>query len=298
MAAGSSRGVKRELDSGEPEEAQGDQDESESIVAFALYKPRPMITDMTKGGMGDIARRMCPTRPPKPVGQLDRCTTGLMIFTTNGRLTCHLNSHVSKTYRAWYDGWTSSNGRSSAELTDEQCQQLREGICLSRGDGWANFETVQRRECEELPSIQLPTGEKMRKFRYCADVRISSGKFHVVKRLFMSVGKSVIRLHRLEVAGLSLEKCGLERPGDFVQLSDELRDSGHHADIAFAKHEKEKSDNRNFEGTAERGRCPAANAQQAQDAVSSLRTATPSKSKRKKACKKIKLCSDTSRREL
>lgn len=37
----------------------------------------------------------------------------------------------------------------------------------------------------------------------------------------MSVGKSVIRLQRLEVAGLSLEKCGLERPGDFVQLSDE-----------------------------------------------------------------------------
>lgn len=111
MASGSSRGLKRELESGEPEEAQGDQDESESIVAFALYKPRPMITDMTKGGMGEIARRMCPTRPPKPVGQLDRCTTGLMIFTTNGRLTCHLNSHVSKTYRAWYDGWTSSNGR-------------------------------------------------------------------------------------------------------------------------------------------------------------------------------------------
>eukprot|EP00439_Symbiodinium_sp_Y106_P080822 s558_g19.t1 len=222
MASGSSRGLKRELESGEPEEAQGDQDESESIVAFALYKPRPMITDMTKGGMGEIARRMCPTRPPKPVGQLDRCTTGLMIFTTNGRLTCHLNSHVSKTYRAWYDGWTSSNGStSSGELTDEQCQQLREGICLSRGDGWANFETVQRRECEELPSVQLPTGEEIRKFRYCADVRIRSGKFHVVKRLFMSVGKSVIRLQRLEVAGLSLEKCGLERPGDFVQLSDE-----------------------------------------------------------------------------
>ena len=67
MASGSSRGLKRELESGEPEEAQGtsrayraccwyrikkseqscilpdaagDQDESESIVAFALYKPR------------------------------------------------------------------------------------------------------------------------------------------------------------------------------------------------------------------------------------------------------------------
>ena len=96
----------------------------------------------------------------------------------------------------------------------------------------------------------------MRKFRYCADVRISSGKFHAspssspcirqflagkfdgvasgseeafhvcwevgsrpsslqahfAKTLHISaVSVQVIRLHRLEVAGLSLEKCGLER---------------------------------------------------------------------------------------
>ncbi|CAE7616911.1 rluB [Symbiodinium natans] len=218
--------MKRKGGSGDSEEpdAQGEPCNEEGVVAFALYKPRPMITDMTKGGMGEIARRMCPSTPPWPVGQLDRCTTGLMIFTTNGRLTCHLNSHVAKTYRAWYDGWASSNGRSSGELTNEQCQQLLQGICLSRDDGWAKFETVERRDSEELPSVQLPTGEEIRKFRYCADVRIRCGKFHVVKRLFMSVGKSVIRLQRLEVAGLSLEKCGLQRPGDFIQLSDEQID--------------------------------------------------------------------------
>ena len=39
---------------------------------FAFYKPRPMVTDLTRGPMAAAARRMCPEAPPKPVGQLDR----------------------------------------------------------------------------------------------------------------------------------------------------------------------------------------------------------------------------------
>eukprot|EP00930_Biecheleria_cincta_P011719 TRINITY_DN11477_c0_g1_i14.p1 TRINITY_DN11477_c0_g1~~TRINITY_DN11477_c0_g1_i14.p1 ORF type:complete len:121 (+),score=21.08 TRINITY_DN11477_c0_g1_i14:100-462(+) len=94
---------------------------------------------------------------------------------------------------------------------------------LSRDEGWARFESVERTGCEELPPVQLPNGERMEKFRYSADVRIRCGKFHVVKRLFMSVGKSIIRLQRLAVAGLSLEGCGLQEPGDFVRLTEEQR---------------------------------------------------------------------------
>eukprot|EP00930_Biecheleria_cincta_P011714 TRINITY_DN11477_c0_g1_i1.p1 TRINITY_DN11477_c0_g1~~TRINITY_DN11477_c0_g1_i1.p1 ORF type:complete len:429 (+),score=66.25 TRINITY_DN11477_c0_g1_i1:211-1497(+) len=82
---------------------------------------------------------------------------------------------------------------------------------------------MTRTGCEELPPVQLPNGERMEKFRYSADVRIRCGKFHVVKRLFMSVGKSIIRLQRLAVAGLSLEGCGLQEPGDFVRLTEEQR---------------------------------------------------------------------------
>ncbi|CAJ1411517.1 unnamed protein product [Effrenium voratum] len=163
--------------------------DGEALPVFAFFKPRPMITDLTKGGMGEVTRRMCAAAPPKPVGQLDRCTTGLMIFTLDGRLTCHLNSHAAKTYRAWYEGWTSSNGRSCGELTDAECQQLKEGIELSPKDGWAAFQSVQRLGGEELPPVQKP-GEEIRKFRYCAEVRIKCGKFHVVKRLFMSVNRS------------------------------------------------------------------------------------------------------------
>ncbi|CAK9046002.1 unnamed protein product [Durusdinium trenchii] len=148
------------------------------LPVFAFFKPRPMITDLTKGPMGEVARRMCPEAPPKPVGQLDRCTTGLMIFTLDGCLTCHLNSHAPKTYRAWYDGWRRRDGRSCGELTDLECQRLLEGVELSRGDGFAAFESIERLGGVQQPSVQK-SGEEIEKFQYSADVRIKCGKFHV-----------------------------------------------------------------------------------------------------------------------
>lgn len=195
-----------------------------SSPVFALFKPRPMITDLTKGPMAEVARRMCPEAPPKPVGQLDRYTTGLMIFTLDGQLTCHLNGQATKTYRAWYEGWRSTQ-RSVGELTDAEVQRLLEGVHLSRDDGFAAFQHVERLGGVQQKSVwHKSTGEEIEKFQYSADVRIKCGKFHVVKRLFMSVGKSVVRLERLSVGQLSLDDCGLCAPGDFAELSQQQID--------------------------------------------------------------------------
>ncbi|CAL1157987.1 unnamed protein product [Cladocopium goreaui] len=54
--------------------------------------------------------------------------------------------------------------------------------------------------------------------------RASGTNPQVVKRLFMSVGKSVVRLERLSVGQLSLEDCGLCAPGDFAELSQQQID--------------------------------------------------------------------------
>eukprot|EP00435_Cladocopium_sp_Y103_P059842 s142_g21.t1 len=51
--------MKRSLEDG------GDAERPKEAV-FALFKPRPMITDLRKGPMGEVARRMCPEAPPKP----------------------------------------------------------------------------------------------------------------------------------------------------------------------------------------------------------------------------------------
>eukprot|EP00435_Cladocopium_sp_Y103_P057910 s142_g20.t1 len=130
---------------------------------------------------------------------------------------------ATKTYRAWYEGWRSTE-RSVGELTDSEVQRLLEGVHLSRDDGFAAFQHVERRGGVQQKSVwHKSTGEEIEKFQYSADVRINCGKFHasgmrnatkVVKRLFMSVGKSVVRLERLAVGALSLEDCGLYEPLD------------------------------------------------------------------------------------
>eukprot|EP00434_Breviolum_minutum_P011413 symbB.v1.2.010064.t4/scaffold652.1/size176119/5 len=109
----------------------------------------------------------------------------------------------------------------AGELTDAEVQRLKEGVELSREDGFAAFQDVERRGGVQQKSVKSKSGEEIEKFQYSADVRIKCGKFHVVKRLFMSVGKSVVRLQRLAIGGLSLDDCFLHTPGDFKELSAE-----------------------------------------------------------------------------
>eukprot|EP00927_Polykrikos_kofoidii_P059524 TRINITY_DN54674_c0_g1_i1.p1 TRINITY_DN54674_c0_g1~~TRINITY_DN54674_c0_g1_i1.p1 ORF type:complete len:289 (+),score=46.99 TRINITY_DN54674_c0_g1_i1:328-1194(+) len=192
---------------------------------FAFFKPRPMITDLTKGGMGDVARemgRLCSGPRPWPVGQLDRNTTGLMLFTRCGRLTEHLNNHVSKTYRVSYLGCSGSSIAMKGELTDDEVRSLLHGCFLQREQVHVRFTSVERRGSEQLPCVKLPSGEVIQKFRYQADVSIERGLFHVVKRLFgHCVARSVSELQRLSVAGLTLDAAGLREPGDIRKVTQE-----------------------------------------------------------------------------
>ena len=52
-----------------------------------------------------------------------------------------------------------------------------------------------------------------------ADVTLTEGKFHQVKRMFAAVGHPVLKLERLMVAGIYLDKA-LE-PGEWRELTEE-----------------------------------------------------------------------------
>ena len=112
-----------------------------------------------------------------PVGRLDRDTTGLLLFTSDGELNHRLLSpqrHVDKTYRAQVD----------ADLTEEDEARFAEGLDL--GD----FVTERAELVREEPRTGLVT--------------IHEGKFHQVKRMFEAVGKQVLLLDRLSFGPLAL----------------------------------------------------------------------------------------------
>ncbi len=113
-----------------------------------------------------------------PVGRLDKDTTGLLLFTTDGELSHRLLSpqrHVDKTYHV----------KTDLPLTHEDAAQFREGMDL--GDFVAQPSELRLGKANE------------------AWVVIHEGKFHQVKRMFEHVGKTVLELDRVSFGPLSLD---------------------------------------------------------------------------------------------
>ena len=129
-----------------------------------------------------------------PVGRLDRDTEGLLLLTNDGDLAHRLlapKNHVDKVYRALLD----------APLTKEDAAAFAAGITLGGGQ-----------RC--LPA-SLQAGEDPRE----GFVTLHEGKFHQIKRMFLSRGKTVLYLKRLSMGGLSLDqKLG---KGEYRYLTEE-----------------------------------------------------------------------------
>lgn len=120
-----------------------------------------------------------------PVGRLDRDTTGLLLLTNDGELTqrlAHPKYQVQKTYVALLD----------RELESEDMLKIKAGRRLS--DGQVRVDSINF-----LPH----------KGRNHVSVSLHSGKYRVIRRLFESVGYTVISLDRIKFA--SITKSGLQQ---------------------------------------------------------------------------------------
>lgn len=119
---------------------------------------------------------------PFPVGRLDKDTEGLLLVTNDGKLSHELLSpkkHVAKTYYARING----------RVTEEDREAFRNGVILD--DGYQTKEAFLK---------ILASGEESK-----IELTITEGKFHQVKRMFESVGKSVVYLKRMSMGSLELD---------------------------------------------------------------------------------------------
>lgn len=126
-----------------------------------------------------------------PVGRLDKDTEGLLLITNDGELAHRLLSpknHVAKQYYARLDG----------AVTTEMIVQFEQGIPIDETFTAlpAQLEVIDKKLCEVL-------------------ITIYEGKFHQIKRMFESVGLTVLYLKRLSMGSLQLDsklKTGEYRP--------------------------------------------------------------------------------------
>lgn len=114
-----------------------------------------------------------------PIGRLDIDTEGLLILTNDGELSHKLLSpknHVSKTYYLEYEGNINMNYE----------KMLDEGLLISEGY-----------RC--LPAKLNLLGDNK------AEIIITEGKFHQVKRMIEALGASVTYLKRVKFKNLELD---------------------------------------------------------------------------------------------
>ena len=113
-----------------------------------------------------------------PVGRLDKDTRGLLLLTNDGALAHALLSpkrHVDKVYEAWL----------SAPADAADAAAFAEGILLG--------------DIRCLPA-RLELGEDPAH----VFVTLHEGKFHQIKRMFLSRGKTVLSLRRIAMGTLQL----------------------------------------------------------------------------------------------
>lgn len=130
-----------------------------------------------------------------PIGRLDRDTTGLLLFTTDGNLNhrlCSPRYEIEKQYLISYRG---------EELGEKESHLAAEGLLLADGTHCLPARLQLGAETDAAGKRQFTDEDGRVRF---ARLIIREGKFHQVKRMIAQLGRELIRLHRERVAGLWL----------------------------------------------------------------------------------------------
>ncbi len=156
------------------------------FIYIMLNKPKGVVSaseDKRDKTVVDILPDELKRKNLFPAGRLDKDTTGFSLITDDGDFAHRILSparHVDKTYIA----------EISEKIDFEKARKaFADGIVL--GDG-----TVLLSAQLEL----LENGDKQ-----VFKIIIKEGKYHQIKRMFASLGTSVVELERIAIGGLSLD---------------------------------------------------------------------------------------------
>ena len=155
----------------------------EKLRYVLLNKPKGVITTSDdpyeRHTVMDLVEGACQERI-YPVGRLDRNTIGLLLLTNDGELAktlTHPSHEVKKLYHVTLN----------KPLTAADFEQIEKGLMLE--DGPITVDKIDY-------VVDDPTMREV-------GVEIHSGRNHIVRRIFESLGYEVIKLDRVMLAGLT-----------------------------------------------------------------------------------------------
>ena len=168
----------------------------EKKVYVLLNKPKDYVTTsddpQQRKTVMDLVKNVCPERI-YPVGRLDRNTTGVLLLTNDGDLASKLTHPKflkKKVYHVFLD-----KSVSAADM-----QQIAEGVELE--DGEVHADAIEYASDTDKSQV---------------GIEIHSGKNRIVRRIFENLGYRVVKLDRVQFAGLTKKNL---RRGDWRFLTE------------------------------------------------------------------------------
>ncbi len=129
----------------------------------------------------------------KPIGRLDKNSSGLLLLTDDGKLAHNLTHPSAKKNKVYLVGL-------NLALKDEHKNQLINGVELEDG----------------LSKLAI---SKLSQDRKNMTITIHEGRNRQIRRSFESLGYTVIRLHRIKFGDYELN--GL-KTGDYIKITDKI----------------------------------------------------------------------------
>lgn len=134
-----------------------------------------------------------------PIGRLDEKSEGLLLLTTSGKLSNHVNSNaIEKEYYALVDG----------DITQKQIAQLQQGVEI----GFDGKKYITK-PCKVFKLATIPDlperSKKIRDARHgpvsWISVTLTEGKFRQVRKMTSAIGCPTLRLVRIRIGEIFLD---------------------------------------------------------------------------------------------
>lgn len=182
---------------------------------YMIFKPFGMLCQMhsrdpkekNKRFLGELAQF-----PNKimPVGRLDEKSEGLLLLTTDGKLSDRINrSGIEKQYLVQVDG----------AIDSRAIERLEHGVEI--GISGTRYQTLpcQAKILDEVPELP-PAHKKLRidchRPSYWLSLTIQEGKYRQVRKMTAAVGFPTLRLVRVRIGSIDLSDL---QPGEVKELT-------------------------------------------------------------------------------
>lgn len=186
------------------------------VQHFKLYKPYGYLSQFVNnqnkrrnkkllGELGDFPENTM------PVGRLDEKSEGLLLLTTCGKTSNHINSNkVEKEYLVLVDGIITNEALNQlskgVEITVNGKPYITKPCAVNKVISPKSFPLEKRKERDEKHG---PTS--------WFSITLTEGKFHQIRKMTAKVGFPTLRLIRIRIGDIHLD---LE-PGNYLPLKQE-----------------------------------------------------------------------------